>query len=345
MEPKVAFAKGTFDPNVFTNSEYGKNALELPRIVLEHPGEPMHPEVLAYWAARGARKELYEAGTSRAWSVFTPLSMDPAAKYPLIYCSHGGGEDQYMAETYGYNLLVSPMRAICVYPQNGGNANQEIEAEFPRILNELEERGYPIDRSRVYAVGFSAGSVASLRLAMSCPGLLAGIGPVPGANSFRGGILGEKLPGYAQAHGLQMPLICCGGMQDGGDAWPLSEEGEFDNFNRWMADVGKAAGYRPMSMARAAELAQGEDTVKRRFRLDFDETWIGFAEGTFWYCGQFYDERKVPIARFQGIEGLPHLHCKTQAREIFGYLSQFARDLETGEIIYTSANVNHAKYS
>lgn len=345
MEPKVAFASGSFDPEVFLLSEYGKNALEMPRIVEAHPDAPMHPEVLAYWEARGAQKALYEAGTAHAWSVFSPISMDPTRKYPVIYCSHGGGEDQFMAETYGYNELVAPMGVLCVYAQNGDFTNRDIETEFPRILNALEDKGYPIDRSRVYAVGFSAGSVASLRLAMTCPQMLAGIGPVPGPNSFRGGILGSKLPGYAKTFGLQMPLICCGGMQDGGDAWPLSEEQEFRNFNLWMTDVGHAAGYVPMTVEKAAILASGGDTVKRKFRLDFDETWIGFQEGTFWYCGQYYDEKHVPIARFQGIEGLPHLHCKTQAKEIYSYLRQFSRNPETGEIVYTSGNINHAKNS
>lgn len=345
MEPKVAFASGSFDPEVFLSSEYGKNALEMPRIVLEHPTEPMHPEVLAYWTSHGARKELFEAGTSRAWSVFTPVDLDRSGKYPLIYCSHGGGDDQYMAETYGYNLLVSPMQVICVYPQNGGRGSEEIEQEFPRILAELESRGYPVDRSRIYAAGFSAGSVASLRLAAAYPDRLAGVAPVPGPNAFRGAVLREKLLHYTENSGLQMPLICCGGMQDGGDAWPLSDEAGFDTLNRWMSSVGKAAAYRPMSVKRARELAADSDTVKRKFRLDFDETWIGYAEGTFWYCGQFYDPAQIPIARFVGIRGLPHLHCKMQAVEIFSYLRQFSRDLDTGEIIYTSENINHAKNS
>lgn len=345
MEPKVAFANGTFHPDEFKKSEYGKNAMRMQKIVLEHPREPMHPEVLSYWEACGAKKELYEAGTAHAWSVFTPLTMDRAGKYPLIYCSHGGGEDYYMAETYGYNFLVGPMQVICVYPENGGPTNPQTESEFPRILDELEKMGYPIDRSRVYAVGFSAGSVASLRLAMSCPKLLAGIGPVPGANSFRGGILSSKLPSYAKTFGLQMPLICVGGLNDGGDAWPLSDDSEFDNFNLWMRTVGKVADYAPMSVSRAAALADSEDSVKQKFGLDFPETWIGYEEGTFWYCGQYYDDKQVPIARFEDIDGLPHIHCLAQAWEIFSYLAQFSRNPDTGEILYTSSNINHAKNS
>lgn len=345
MEPKVAFASGDFNPEVFLASEYGKNALNMAKVVLDHPEDPMCPEVLAYWEKHGARKDLYEAGTDTAWSVFTPLSLDKSRRYPLIYCSHGGGEDQYMAETYGYNFLVEPMQVICVYPQNGDRANMKIETEFPRILDELEHKGYPIDRSRVYAVGFSAGSVASLRLAMTCPRMLAGVGPVPGANSFRGGILAGKLPSYEQDHGVQVPLICAGGMQDGGDSWPLSEENEFGTFNLWMRSVGKVAGYQPMSVKEAEALSSCKDTVRRKFRLNFQETWIGFEEGTFWYCGQYYDAKHVPIARFEGIEGLPHIHCRSQAKEIYGYLRQFSRNQETGEIIYISGNINHAKNS
>ncbi len=345
MEPKVAFANGTFNPDEFKASEYGQNALGMQKIVLEHRDESMHSDVIAYWESHGAKKELYEAGTNYAWSVFTPIDLDKTKKYPLIYCSHGGGEDYYMAETYGYNYLVQPMQVICVYPENGDFANREIETEFPRILNELEAKGYPIDRSRVYAVGFSAGSVASLRLAMTCPNMLAGIGPVPGANSFRGGILGKKLPTYHETFGIQMPLICCGGLNDGGDAWPLTEASDFTNFNLWMRSAGKISEFSDMSIELAEELKESKDSVKRKFGLNFDETWIDYAEGTFWYCGQYYDDNQVPIARFMGIDGLPHMHCMTQAKEIFSYLRQFSRDLETGELIHTSHNVNHAKNS
>ena len=142
-----------------------------------------------------------------------------------------------------------------------------------------------------------------------------------------------------------MPLICVGGLNDGGDAWPLSDDSEFDNFNLWMRTVGKVADYAPMSVSRAAALADSEDSVKQKFGLDFPETWIGYEEGTFWYCGQYYDDKQVPIARFEDIDGLPHIHCLAQAWEIFSYLAQFSRNPDTGEILYTSSNINHAKNS
>lgn len=347
MNAAVAFANGTFNPNVFRNSEYGKNALQMQKIALDYAGDPMNPAVVEYWAQRGAKKELYEAGTDTEWSVFTPLDMDKSQKYPLIYCSHGGGDDILLAETYGYNLLVGPMQVICVYPNNGDRGNGRIETEFPRILDELENKGYPIDRSRVYAVGFSAGSVASLRLAMSAPEKLAGICPVPGANSFRGGVLTKNLPIYKERFGaLQLPLMCMGGTNDGGDAWPLDEEQDIENFNIWMRDVAGAADYEPLTLEKSRWLrTNSEDTVKRFFGLDFHKTWIDYFEGTFWYCGEFYGPRGEAVAQFVGIEGLPHMHCKMQAQHIYGYLKNFSRDLTTGELHFSKGNINHAKQS
>ena len=346
MRSATAFANGTFDPKVFRKSEYGRNALDMQKIAVEHKGDPMNPEVLKYWEEKGAKKELYEAGTDTEWSVFTPLDMDRTKKYPLIYCSHGGGDDIFIAETYGYNELVKPMQVICVYPQNGDRGNGRIETEFPRILDELEAKGYPIDRSRVYAVGFSAGSVASLRLAMSHPDKVAGICPVPGPNSFRGGILSKNLPTYKEKFGLRVPLICMGGTADGGDAWPLDEEVYFNNFNLWMKNVAGIESFKPMTLKKSQELrANSEDSVKRFFGLDFDKTWIEYFEGTFWYCGEFLDDDGKSIAQFVAVEGMPHMHCKNEAKEIYGYLKQFSRNLETGELVFQNENINHAKNS
>lgn len=346
MGPKTAFAKGTFDPEIFKNSAYGKNALQMQEIYNKYATTPMHPDVLTYWEEKGAKKELYEEGTPGAWSVFTPVDMDMTKKYPLIYCSHGGGDDIFLAETYGYTELVQPMQVICVYPQNGDFANRQIETEFPRILYELEAKGYPIDCSRVYAVGFSAGSVASLRLAMSEPKALAGIAAVPGSNSFRGGLLTKLLPDYAKNYGYQMPLMCIGGTQDGGDSFPLEEDAYYHNINLWMQNVAKVKDFAPHSLAMAQDLMTSScDTVKRTFGLNFHQTWIEYAEETFWYCGEFYGHKGEAVARFIGIDGLPHIHCKGLAKEIFHYLRQFSRDTTTGELIYTSRSINHAKNS
>lgn len=346
MGSKTAFAKGTFDPQVFRSAAYGRNALRMQEIYNRYENSPMHPNVITYWQEKGAVKALYEPDTPHAWSVFTPVNMDPMKKYPLIYCSHGGGDTIFLAETYGYNELVCSNQVICVYPQNGDNTNRQIETEFPRILNMLAEKGYPIDFSRVYAVGFSAGSVASVRLAMSSPKLLAGIAAVPGSNSFRGGLLTKLLPDYVEKYGFQVPLMCIGGTQDGGDSWPLEEEGYFTNINLWMEGVAKVKDYTPQTLAGSQSLiASSQDTVKRVFGLDFQQTWIEYAEETFWYCGEYYGGRGESVARFIGIDGLPHIHCKGVAREIYQYLQQFSRDTESGELIYTSRNINHAKNS
>lgn len=96
MRSATAFANGTFDPKVFRNSEYGRNALDMQKIAVEHKGDPMNPEVLKYWEEKGAKKELYEAGTDTEWSVFTPLNMDKS-KNTRSSIAHTAAETTFLS--------------------------------------------------------------------------------------------------------------------------------------------------------------------------------------------------------------------------------------------------------
>lgn len=346
MGPEIAFADGTFDPEVFRNSEYGKNALEMQKIYYDYRNEPMHEAVVQYWMCRGVKKEVYDMEVDQGqgrYSVFTPICMDKAKKYPVVYCSHGGGDDIGMAETYGYNNFIPMANIICVYPWNRGHGNEGIVEEFDRIIQKLQDDGYPIDLEKIYAVGFSAGSVASLRLAMERPNILAGVGCVPGPNAFRGSKMATAVQKYKANGGQFVPLICVGGGADGGDRWPLEN---YSSFNSWMKDVADVSqGYTDHSVELVRELSHSKDVVKRKIGIDFDRTWINFFEETFWYCGDFLRNDGVPCARFISVEGLPHIHCRMMAMEILTYLCQFSRDQSTGECHYFSTEVNHAKNS
>lgn len=349
MGPETAFASGSFHPNEFKQSEYGKNAMAMQNIYTNYEKEPMHPDVIKYWSSFGAKKELFKDemhNGNGSYSVFTPLHMEQTKRYPVIYCSHGGGDNIFLAETYGYTELVGKEDIICIYAWNGDFGNSKIEQEFPRILQKLQDDGYPIDRSRVYAVGFSAGSVASVRLAMAHPAMLAGVAPVPGSNSFRGKSLAKELASYDKTFGYRLPIICAGGTKDGGDQWPLEEASYLKTFNIWMKLVAQANHYSPITLEQSKRLVRSSpDTVKQLFGLDFERTWINYLEGTYWYTGEFYTDEGYSIARFIGVDGLPHIHCRFLAVVIWNYLKQFSRNPETGELLFDKQEFNHAKNS
>lgn len=191
LGPENAWAKGTFDPDKYYNSEIGRATTKMRKIFNEHKGEQMHPEVIQYWREQGVHKEVFDEDKEEEmmmYSVLTPLEMEEGEKLPLVYCLHGGGEDIFSAEVYGYGHLTGMGQCITVCPTASTHGNPMVESEFLRILQFLKDRDYPIDETRVYVVGFSGGEGACQRLAMLHADKIAGIGPTPGPNSFRGGI-------------------------------------------------------------------------------------------------------------------------------------------------------------
>ncbi|MGM9521685.1 MAG: hypothetical protein ACI3VB_04320 [Oscillospiraceae bacterium] len=332
-----AYAKGTFDPEKYYSSRVGKSTLEMRRIFDEYQGDQMNPAVLQYWEEKGVKKELFDAdklAEQKLFSLLTPLKLEKGHKYPLIYCLHGGGEDNFSAEVYGYGLLTGMGNCITVCPSASCHGNPNVEREFIRVLDFLKENKYPVDFTRVYVVGFSGGEGATQRLAMMHADKIAGIGPTPGPNSFRGVSIQQLQAEYDKKFGLEMPMICLGGSEDGGDMWPLNTEDCVKALNFYMTHVAKAPGYKPMDLAKTMELTKtGSDTVSRLFGMEFDQTWIHHYLDTHIYFGEYFGKDGNLIARFGSILGMPHIQCPEQAMLIWSFLRQFSRNLETGELI------------
>lgn len=333
--PLRAHAKPEFDPVAFENSVPGKNEAELRKIFRQYPNDPMHPEVIRYWAGMGVRKELFDSEEDEGrheYTVFTPMSMEAGKKYALVYVARGGGDPLNKAETYGFCHLVNLQKFICVCAWNNG----EILTEFPRILKEVQKKGYAVDTTRLYAVGYSAGAGAVSRLAVDCPGLLAAVSPNPGSNIFRHGVRRFDKKTLEKCAEHRLPIVFAGGTMDGGDSWPLDSEEAFEIFNYWMENISKVENFKPMTMKESARLqdASGKDVVKRVFGLDFQTTHIDYQEEICWYVGNYYGRDKAPAARFISAQGVPHTMTKFHSIFIWNYLKMFSRDPVTHESIY-----------
>lgn len=344
--PEAGWAKGTFDPEKYFNSEIGQSTKEMRRIYDEHKGDQLHPEVIRYWKKKGVKKEVFDVdkeAEQKMFSVLTPATLEEGHTYPLIYSLHGGGEDIFSAEVYGYGLLTGMGNCITVCPTASTHGNPMVESEFIRILQFLKDQSYPVDYSRVYVVGFSGGEGATQRLAMLHADKIAGIGPTPGPNSFRGVSLPLLQAEYNEKFGLDMPIICLGGSEDGGDMWPLNTEQCVDSYNFYMKNVAKLMSFKPLTLKKACDLAANDkNTVQRLFGMVFDETWIIPAYDTYLYFGESYNEKGIPMARFGSFIGMPHTQCPMQAMLIWSYLRQFSRNLDNGELNFTKAAIGGA---
>ncbi len=340
-----------YDEKAFNNTDIGRRRRELASLYEVYHDAPMHQNVLKYWAGKGLKKELYgdeEEWAPHAYSVFTPLDMDPDKKYALIYFCHGGGQPIGWAETYGFNTLAAVEKYIVVYAQNGGRSNDEIDTEFGRVMGELRENGYPIDWERVYVVGFSSGSSASVCAAVTYPDMVAAIGCLPDRIPFSGLPFFEGPETYASTKGYRIPGIFMGGTADKGNfpaPWindyfgnelPVGTlENTTENFNIWREKMAQVKNYEPLDLEKAREtLKTSDDYILKEFGMTFDQTFTFRAQGTNWLGGDFYGIDNAPVMRYVRAEGVPHMVWESEANIAWDYLKHFRRDQATGESIY-----------
>jgi hypothetical protein len=338
-DKKFTWALPGFSQEAFDASEAGRNIARMQEIYKTHPDDEMHSDVIGYWRDHGVKKELYDAdidGGEGKYSVFTPLDMDPQKRYALVYDSHGGKSPINRHETGGFPMLAGSDKIIVVCPWNCGPSNDEVQTEFPRIINEVLKKGYPVDESRIYAAGYSAGSDATGVLACAWPEMIAAVSPNPGGNLFAKGRWYTDESYYEKNLNLRMPLICVGGTMDGGDRYPFSEEESYTNFNIWMEIIVKVPGYEKMTLAKSKELVEhSTDPAKKTFGFDFHSTFVTHMEGIDWFGGDYYGEGRYPVARFITGNGLPHAQTKYQSPVIWDFLKHFSRDRKTGDSKYT----------
>ena len=151
-----------------------------------------------------------------------------AKKHPALIMLHGRGADEEdligLAEHFDRRLLILSVRAPFPFPYGGGFTWYDVGSvgtPDPQMFRESYEKlsqfvdealdSYPVDRSRVYLLGFSMGTVMSYALSLTRPelfrGVIANSGYVPEGTQLvlRWRDLGN-LP-YFIAHGTEDPVI------------------------------------------------------------------------------------------------------------------------------------------
>lgn len=112
------------------------------------------------------------------WYQYIPEDLDMASGegVPLVFTFHGGGNHaEYQANASEWPLIAKENGFMVVA------VNQHVEQPAEHIvalLSYLEEKYPAIDKTRIYASGFSMGSLKSWECGMQYPELFAGIAPM-----------------------------------------------------------------------------------------------------------------------------------------------------------------------
>jgi polyhydroxybutyrate depolymerase len=142
--------------------------------------------------------KLETGGYTRSYSVYSPRNLEKAKKYPLLVILHGGGgtgKGMPRLTRGGFEKLADAKGAILAYPEgidknwNDYRAAKNRKAQreniddvsFISTMLDGIEKGYPVDKERIYAAGISNGAMMSYTLACRAADRFAAVAPVAGA--------------------------------------------------------------------------------------------------------------------------------------------------------------------
>ena len=286
------------------------------------------PAITDYWNRMGLTKEIHDADDpDRIWSIFVPNDLyrvfeedyDAEAKFPVVFVLHGNVNPIRLAESYGFTELGGRENFITVLPW--AKNEDIILEEIPRIM-EVLRADYPIDESRIYAVGFSKGGMATQNVALNYPELFAAVAPGGSGPVAMDSALVEKASEYG------MPVCFFGGTSD---SMPLTSV----DVNNWIKMSGAIAPeYTEEFMTQLRSMSPYGTERLTGMQYGLDKMEILPLDSTYYYIGSIENADGVDTFRAVAAEGVTHWLAPSYATLVWDFLSQFARDTETGELIY-----------
>ncbi|MDY3766260.1 MAG: hypothetical protein SO016_06115 [Lachnospiraceae bacterium] len=332
-----------FDFDALVNSPLGESLVTNTRNFILY--SEYSEEEYQYWEDLGIRKEVHDSTDKNCkWSTFTPLEAyeeENADKtYPVLFVFHGGNNPIFVAESYGYAQLAAEEGFICVMPwaSNGGSKDEEegttLDAEVDRIMEVLRAE-YPIDESRIYAAGYSLGGRSTVRETIKHPNLFASI-TVGGHNL--GGIRQGQTYSFADEEWdalNETPVLQLEGDNEMRVKLPygygVTGEDATNALNRWFKINGID---REVTLEECQNIADtSEDPAQRKIGLDADAIYTQYYDAAAFYTADFYNEDGVNMIKIINVEGMIHWMTQSMAQVAWDFMSQYARDTETGELI------------
>ncbi len=239
---------------------------------------------------------------------------------PLILANHGGGDDaRVFVEEFGLLELAGKERIAIVAPDHQLIGEVRGPALTAVVKHMLET--YPaLDASRVYATGYSMGGGASYTVGYYEPSLFAAIAPIAGSPTT---IPEDEVANFENC---ELPVFFAVSSFDGvrrltGFEGDLNE-GSMEMVTFWAGANGiEQTEYDfetyPIVGFEADEFVQ--DTVNDEF------------EKLTWYLNN--DEGEPRVA-FTYVKGMIHALYPEYAFMLWDFVSDYSRDLSTGEIVY-----------
>jgi hypothetical protein len=320
-----------FDVDAYINSSRGQ-------IMMEHwsnfvkygdRGE-MDPAVVAFWEKKGIKKEMHNAADPpNRWSTFVPLSAyrpgNDGRRYPLVIHVHaagrGGGNTPFNLESQGWPDEAAKSEFIVAILMNGSPSS------ILGVLKEMKAK-YPLDESRIYGTGFSAGGESMQHFVMENPTVMAGLAisaimyPIP-----------EPQAAAIAKHKIGIQIVS-GNREFSVHFFPsyAAPDAQWAGVNSWLETLGIGR----MNPEDLRKTFNSADAVERRTGLKFNggEKIVQMQDGVTYYIGGLDDKSASGLMRAGVADEEMHWPGVGDATLGWRFLKQFQRDLKTGDLIY-----------
>jgi len=245
--------------------------------------------------------------------------------YPLVIDYHGGGGSLFESIDHGFVHICYDNQFMVACPEVSGTATDYAEEHLMALIDELEAKGYPVDRNRIYLVGHSMGGIASIYGSLCHSDVIAAIG-ASGCSGIFGTTMGFAIKPtpelYEAANPVPMYLQIgtCDNQQ-----WPFPED-VLAGFNEWLALDG-------CNEAAAADNLQG---------FTADEIHEEQIDGTTYTFSDFYDPYGNKMVEAVAVTGLPHWTSYSYPQLAWEYMKQFSRG-ENGMLLVNGIPFNSAE--
>ncbi len=273
----------------------------------------------------GIGNGIWEDSEMPYWYEFVPADVqetmenDSEETYPLIVCFHGGGDHPvFDAESLGWVQLCIDHDIIMVAPNGGGE--KSADKEFNELVDYMIEK-YPVDESRIYVVGFSGGGDTGMSFVASNPERFAAMAPIS-SNIYENL---SRIFEYDFDYDYDLPVCLAG---QGRETVTTNKDYKYaltDQLEMFW-ELNEIAPY------------EGEYDYSEHPYWGFpveEEVRNTSPSGYAIWSGYNYDEDGVPMMALMHSELQTHTHFSGYAELIWDWMSQFSRDTDTYEIIYT----------
>lgn len=341
-----------YDYDQLINSAVGKKmaaamALEYDYDDAEDPG------LMAHWDAMGLNCEFHDY-EGEQWITFVPKASleQPQSKLPCVCIFQEVNRfDPHQAITgfacyYEFHEIAAQGECMLLYfAQESLDANDMLHD-----ILKVAEKQYPIDRSRIYLTGHSHnGRFTAEYMRRHQPELaaVATLGNEPGQLSSKvtSGffvVSDEQLDIQASC---DTPLINISGFVERNSQFPLNIDAPHVRPGQWVAldtfEKRAESWQRRLRSARCpmrsveeiAATRNSTDLVERNIGVPADRTEVLTLDGSENYIADIKNVDGKYHLRMVALGNMPHTPTPAMSQLSWAFMRQFARDLDTGEII------------